>query len=136
MSALSFHFLVVLLVYFSCILTIGLFGLRKTHTEDDFLTASRTIGPWVEARFLASFFFVPIVFGLNWSRGKGTAAVSAMVSGCAGCLFRSLYSRMHATNIDAVEVGIGASAALYFLVCAVGRSAGGEGQTGGVQPGN
>lgn len=90
----------------------------------------------VEARFLASFFFVPVVFGLNWIRGKGTAAVCAMVGGFAGCLFWSLWAAARTTNIDAVEVGIAASATLYFLVCALGRAPRGEGPPAALRAGN
>ncbi len=47
-------FFFVLLAYFSVILAIGISGLRKTHTEEDFLTASRSIGPWVGGAALAA----------------------------------------------------------------------------------
>ncbi|HEV2385862.1 MAG TPA: sodium:solute symporter family protein [Candidatus Acidoferrales bacterium] len=80
----------------------------------------------VESRFLASFFFVPVVVGLNSLRGKGAAAVSSMAAGFAGCLFWSVWSGARTTNIDPVEVGIAASAALYFLVSALERSRGGN----------
>src|SRR5690348_8188294 len=54
MSALSLHFAVVAAVYLAVVLGIGLFGLRKTKTEEDFLTAGRSIGPWVGGAVLAA----------------------------------------------------------------------------------
>lgn len=54
MENISLTFLIVLVIYFSTILFIGVYGFRKTKTEDDFLTASRTIGPWVGGAVLAA----------------------------------------------------------------------------------
>ncbi len=54
MAGISLTFLIVLVAYFSVILAIGIFGFRRTHTEEDFLTASRTIGPWVGGAVLAA----------------------------------------------------------------------------------
>lgn len=54
MAGVSLTFVIVLAVYFSVIVFIGISGFRKTHTEDDFLTASRTIGPWVGGAVLAA----------------------------------------------------------------------------------
>jgi SSS family transporter len=50
----SAAFLFVLLAYFALILGIGIRGARKTHTEDDFLSAGRSIGPWVGGAVLAA----------------------------------------------------------------------------------
>jgi SSS family transporter len=75
----------------------------------------------VETRFLASFFFVPIVVGLNSTRGNSAGAVSSMLGGFAACLAWSIWAAGRATNIDAVEVGIVISAALYFLMSALTR---------------
>ena len=54
MNSLSLQFLIILAAYFLVILGIGIFGMRRTHTEDDFLTASRSIGPWVGGAVLAA----------------------------------------------------------------------------------
>ena len=39
-----------------------------------------------QAKFIASFFFVPIVLGLNWRRGTREGAIWSMVAGFTGCL--------------------------------------------------
>ncbi len=76
----------------------------------------------VQIRFLACLFFVPIVIGLNSSRGGSLSAISSMVGGFLGCLFWSTWTRGRATHLDAVEVGIAVSLALYFLSCTFERS--------------
>lgn len=70
----------------------------------------------IEARFIASSFFVPIVMGLNSRVGTSAGAVSSMLGGFLGCLLWSIWGGYHYPNIDAVEVGIAVSALLYFLV--------------------
>ena len=39
-----------------------------------------------QAKFIASFFFVPVVLGLNWRRGTKEGAIAAMAVGFAACL--------------------------------------------------
>lgn len=70
----------------------------------------------IEVRFLASFFFVPIVMGLNSRRGNSAGAISSMLGGLVGCLFWSVLAQHRYPNIDAVEIGIATSAVLYFVV--------------------
>jgi len=75
----------------------------------------------VQTRFIASFFFVPMVLGLNTRGGNSTTVVSAMVGGVAGCLAWSVWAAKHTTDIDAVEVGIVCSALCYFVAQAITR---------------
>lgn len=75
----------------------------------------------VETRFLASFFFVPIIVGLNSTRGGSASAIGSMLGGFGGCLAWSIWANGRPTNIDAVEVGIGVSGALYFLLSTITR---------------
>jgi SSS family transporter len=72
----------------------------------------------IQTRFIASFFFVPMVFGLNSRFGTPAGAMASMLGGCAGCLAWVIWGRNIAPAIDAVEVGIVASAGLYFLISA------------------
>ncbi|HZQ92499.1 MAG TPA: sodium:solute symporter family protein [Terriglobales bacterium] len=76
----------------------------------------------VQTRFIASFFFVPMIIGLNTRGGNSASAVSSMAGGVAGCLAWSIWTARHASNIDAVEVGIACSALSYFAVNAFTRS--------------
>ena len=78
----------------------------------------------IQTRFIASFFFVPMVLGLNSRFGTPAGAIAAMLGGCAGCLSWIVWGKNIAPAIDAVEIGIVASAALYFLVSAFTRRAG------------
>lgn len=71
-----------------------------------------------QAKFIASFFFVPIVIGLNWRRGTAAGAVSAMLGGFLACLVWEFTGQAGFARhgIDAVEVGVATSLALFFVV--------------------
>jgi Na+/pantothenate symporter len=70
----------------------------------------------LQTRFIASFFFIPMILGLNSKGGNSVTVVSSMIGGVLGCLAWSIWSNGHPTNIDAVEVGILSSAVLFFVV--------------------
>lgn len=71
-----------------------------------------------QAKFIASFFFVPVVVGLNWRQGTAAGAVSAMIGGFLACLLWELtgQSGFAAHGIDAVEVGVVTSLFLFLAV--------------------
>ena len=71
-----------------------------------------------QAKFIASFFFVPVVLGLNWRRGTKEGAIWSMVAGFLGCLVWSLtFQRGFASHgVDAVEVGVALSTVTFILV--------------------
>jgi SSS family transporter len=71
-----------------------------------------------QAKFIASFFFVPVVLGLNWRRGTREGAIWSMLAGFLACLGWTLtLQRSFASHgIDAVEVGVVASAITFVLV--------------------
>lgn len=71
-----------------------------------------------QAKFIASFFFVPVVVGLNWKGGTAKGAIAAMVGGFLACLVWEFTGQagFERHGIDAVEVGVGASALLFWLV--------------------
>ena len=71
-----------------------------------------------QAKFIASFFFVPVVLGLNWRRGTREGAIWSMVAGFLGCLVWTftLQRSFARHGIDAVEVGVALSAVTFILV--------------------
>jgi Na+/proline symporter len=71
-----------------------------------------------QAKFIASFFFVPVVLGLNWRRGTKEGAIWSMIAGFSGCLLWTFtLQRSFATHgIDAAEVGVALSAVTFILV--------------------
>jgi SSS family transporter len=71
-----------------------------------------------QAKFIASFFFVPVVIGLNWRRGTKEGAIWSMAAGFVGCLAWTLtmQSSIESHGIDAVEVGVALSAVTFVLV--------------------
>lgn len=73
----------------------------------------------LQTRFIACFFFIPMIFGLNSRGGGSRTVVATMVGGVAGCLSWSIWSAMHQTNIDPVEVGIVCSAIIFFFTRAL-----------------
>lgn len=71
-----------------------------------------------QTKFIASFFFVPVVIGLNWKRGTAAGAVAGMFGGFLACLvWEFTGQRGFATHgIDAVEVGVATSLILFVVV--------------------
>lgn len=76
-----------------------------------------------QAKFIASFFFVPVVIGLNWKRGTAAGAVAAMLGGFLACLaWEFTGQRGFVTHgIDAVEVGVVTSLILFVAVSRLTR---------------
>ena len=75
----------------------------------------------VQTRLIGSFFFVPMIFGLNSKYGTGAGALAGMVGGSIGCVSWAWWGIQYAPNIDAIEVGIAANALCYFTVSALTR---------------
>jgi Na+/proline symporter len=77
----------------------------------------------LQTKFVASFFFAPVVIGLNWRGGTSAGAVASMVGGFLACLSWELSGqrgfRQH--GIDAVEVGVAVSAILFVVVSRMTR---------------
>jgi Na+/proline symporter len=71
-----------------------------------------------QAKFIASFFFVPVVLGLNWRRGTREGAIWSMVTGFLACLVWTftLQRSFASHGIDSVEVGVVASAVTFVVV--------------------
>jgi len=71
-----------------------------------------------QTKFIASFFFVPVVIGLNWRRGTAAGAVSAMLGGFLACLVWEFTGQrgFSSHGIDAVEVGVATSLLLFIVV--------------------
>lgn len=71
-----------------------------------------------QAKFVASFFFVPVVLGLNWRRGTRQGAIAAMAGGFIACLgwTMTLQRSFASHGIDSAEVGVAVSAILFVVV--------------------
>jgi SSS family transporter len=76
-----------------------------------------------QAKFIASFFFVPVVLGLNWRRGTREGAIGSMAAGFAGCLLWTftLQRSFASHGIDAAEVGVALSAITFIVVSRLTR---------------
>jgi SSS family transporter len=71
-----------------------------------------------QSKFIASFFFAPIVLGLNWKRGTKQGAVAGMLGGFLACLVWTFTGQASFAShgIDAVEVGVLVSVVLFVAV--------------------
>lgn len=70
-----------------------------------------------QAKFIASFFFVPVVVGLNWKRGTKEGAMWSMIVGFLACLVWT-FTGQHSVakhGVDSVEVGVVASALAFVI---------------------
>lgn len=72
-----------------------------------------------QGKLIASFFFVPLVLGLNWRRGTSAGALGAMLGGFVACAAWDFLDfgqgSVKGWGVDSVEVGVAVSA-LAFLV--------------------
>ena len=71
-----------------------------------------------QTKFIASFFFVPVVIGLNWRHGTAAGAIASMIGGFFACLIWE-FTGQHGFaqhGIDAVEVGVATSLVLFVIV--------------------
>jgi len=71
-----------------------------------------------QSKFIASFFFVPIVIGLNWRRGTAPGALAGMLGGFLACLVWEFTGQrgFPVHGIDAVEVGVATSLVLFVVI--------------------
>ena len=67
-----------------------------------------------EAKLIASFFFAPVVIGLNWRRGTAEGALAAMLVGLGVCLLWSLPARAP-LGLDAIFPGVAASLVAFVM---------------------
>jgi Na+/proline symporter len=65
-----------------------------------------------QAKLIASFFFAPIVIGLNWRRGSASGALASMLSGLAVCVGWSLV-KPPPFGIDAIFPGVAVSIVVF-----------------------
>jgi SSS family transporter len=68
-----------------------------------------------QAKLIASFFFAPVVIGLNWKRPTATAALASMATGLVAAVGWSLLPAPPG-GIDAIFVGVGASVVAFVTV--------------------
>jgi len=73
------------------------------------------------AKIIASFFFVPVVFGLNWRRGTTAGAIASMVGGFAAFFVWWSFGPDYPWGLDPIFPGVGVSLLLFLAVSAATR---------------
>jgi len=75
-----------------------------------------------QAKLVASFFFAPIVIGLNWAEGSAAGALASMLTGLVVCVWWSLLTRPP-FGLDAIFPGVAASIIVFVSVSLATRAA-------------
>jgi Na+/pantothenate symporter len=68
-----------------------------------------------QAKLVASFFFAPVVIGLNWERSTSAGALAAMLTGLVVCLLWSMPPE-RPLGLDAIFPGVAASIVTFVVV--------------------
>jgi Na+/proline symporter len=68
-----------------------------------------------QAKLIASFFFAPVVVGLNWRRGTAAAALASMLTGLIVCVLWTLETPAP-LGIDPIFAGVASSLVVFVAV--------------------
>lgn len=71
-----------------------------------------------QAKLIASFFFAPMVVGLNWRRATPAAALASMLTGVVVCVWWTVLDRPP-FGLDAIFPGVATSLIVFYLVSMV-----------------
>ena len=71
-----------------------------------------------QAKLIASFFFAPMVVGLNWRRATPAGALASMLTGVVVCVWWTVLERPP-LGLDAIFPGVAASLIMFVLVSMV-----------------
>ena len=74
-----------------------------------------------QAKLVASFFFAPIVIGLNWAHGSAAGALASMLTGLVVCVWWSLLTRPP-FGLDTIFPGVAASIIVFVSVSLATRT--------------
>src|SRR6266513_1375139 len=75
-----------------------------------------------QAKLVASFFFAPVVIGLNWTSGSAAGAMASMLTGLVVCVWWSLLNRPP-FGLDSIFPGVAASIIVFVSVSLATRAA-------------
>ncbi|HPS44149.1 MAG TPA: sodium transporter, partial [Treponemataceae bacterium] len=82
--------LVLLLVFLFAMIAIGVWGMRKTTTMNDFFLGGRSLGPWVSAFAYGTTYFSAVIFiGFAGSQGWGMG-LNALWIGVGNAIFGAM----------------------------------------------
>ncbi|HOP62048.1 MAG TPA: sodium/solute symporter [Spirochaetota bacterium] len=104
--------IVLLVVFFSVMILIGIWGMKKTTSLNDFFLGGRTIGPWVSALAYGTTYFSAVVFigfagKLGWVFGLNTlwiVAGNALFGAFGAWIVLGRRTRMMTQNLDVMTM--------------------------------
>ena len=105
--------LVVIGVFLVCMVAIGVWGMRRTTTLNDFFLGGRAIGPWVSAFAYGTTYFSAVLFigfagKLGWGFGLARACGSPLGNALVGSLLAWLVlgrrTRRMTQNLDVMTM--------------------------------
>ncbi len=104
--------LVLLAVFLAAMVAIGIWGLRKTRTLNDFFLGGRSVGPWISAIAFGTTYFSAVVFigfagKLGWGFGLPVmwiAAGNVLVGSLAAWLVLGRRTRRMSQNLQAMTM--------------------------------
>ncbi|HNX24893.1 MAG TPA: sodium/solute symporter [Spirochaetota bacterium] len=104
--------IILLVVFFSLMIGIGLWGMKKTSSLNDFFLGGRSIGPWVSAIAYGTTYFSAVVFigfagKLGWVFGLQTMWIvigNAFIGAFLGWMVLGRRTRRMTQNLDVMTM--------------------------------
>jgi SSS family solute:Na+ symporter len=104
--------IVLLVLFFSLMIGVGIWGMKKTSSLNDFFLGGRSIGPWISALAYGTTYFSAVAFigfagKLGWVFGLNTmwiVAGNALIGGLGAWLILGRRTRMMTQNLDVMTM--------------------------------
>jgi SSS family solute:Na+ symporter len=104
--------IILLAIFFVAMIVIGLWGMKKTSSLNDFFLGSRSIGPWVSAIAYGTSYFSAVLFigfagKLGWGFGLNAlwiAAGNALIGSLGAWLVLGRRTRIMTQNLDVMTM--------------------------------
>jgi SSS family solute:Na+ symporter len=104
--------IVLLALFFSLMIGIGIWGMKKTSSLNDFFLGGRSIGPWISALAYGTTYFSAVAFigfagKLGWVFGLNTmwiVAGNALIGGLGAWLILGRRTRIMTQNLDVMTM--------------------------------
>jgi SSS family solute:Na+ symporter len=104
--------IVFLVVFLAVMVTVGIWGMKRTKTLGDFFLGGRTLGPWISAAAYGTTYFSAVIFigfagTQGWQFGLNAlwiALGNALIGACLAWLVLARRTRRMTQNLDAMTM--------------------------------